>query len=40
MKDDKTFKAVAIKGMEITDIAKAQMNDFMKQGFKVYYGYL
>ena len=38
--DDKTFHGVAIQGMEVTDIAKAQMNDFMKQGFEVKHGYL
>ena len=38
--DDNTFKGVLIPNMEVTDIAKAQMNDFMKQGFKVIHGYL
>lgn len=38
--DDKTFKGVLIPTMEVTDIAKSQMNDFMKQGFKVIHGYL
>ena len=38
--DSKTFKSVLIPGMEVTDMAKAQMNDFMKQGFRVTHGYL
>jgi len=35
MLDDKTFFATVIKGMEISDLAKRQMDDFVRQGYVV-----
>ncbi len=35
MLDDKTFFSTVIKGMEISDLAKRQMDDFVRQGYVV-----
>lgn len=38
--DDNTFTGVINPKMELSDIAKAQINDFKKQGYEVINGYL
>ena len=38
--DDKTFRGVIDPEMEMSDMAKAQIKDFRKQGYEVIDGYL